>query len=372
LHDGLRVANPAALGLDTARLSRIADVLRGDLAPKTTSVLIVYRGRLVYELYAEPGQRELLNNTRSATKSITSLAVGAAIADGKLRSVSQPLFSLLADMRPFAHDDSLKEAITLRDALTMSSALACNDDEDKSPGNENNMHDTRAWTRWAVDLPSDSAYRRDSTGLGPWRYCTTNAVLLGQAVQRAVGERVDHYVERRLLRPLGISQWEWQYSPSGEVMTGGGLGLRSRDLAKLAMLVGNGGAWNGAQVLPSAWISAATGTYRQAYGGALGYGYLFWHQKYRTACESSEGTFMAGNGGNVILTIPDLDAQIVVTRQNYNRPRTAQQTAQLLEDYILPAIPCGRAASGRDSAERQIRYRARSKARGKAGSKGVL
>jgi hypothetical protein len=55
---------------------------------------------------------------------------------------------------------------------------------------------------------------------------------------------------------------------------------------------------------------------------------------------------MAGNGGNVILTIPDLDAQIVVTRQNYNRPRTAQQTAQLLEDYILPAIPCGRAASG--------------------------
>jgi CubicO group peptidase (beta-lactamase class C family) len=338
LHDGLRVGSPAALGVAPALLSRIADSVNR-VAPKTTSILIVRHGALVYEAYFGDGGQDHLNDTRSATKSLTSLAVGAAIADGKIPSDQATLESALPDLRPFANDDPLKRAITLQDLLTMSSALDCNDDDSASPGNEDKMHPNRAWTRWAVDLPTMRAYQRDSSGRGPWRYCTAGAFLLGQVVQRAVGERVDGYIDRRLLQPLGIEQHDWQLSPSGEVMTGGGLRLRSRDLAKIALLVHQDGRWNAQQLVPAEWIHRSLSVQRHAYP-AQDYGYLFWRRDYRTRCGTMSGWYMAGNGGNAILTLADLDAVVVVTRTNFNQRGMHQQTQALLEGSILPAIEC--------------------------------
>ena len=179
----------------------------------------------------------------------------------------------------------------------MSSALDCNDDDNKSPGNEDNMHPQPNWSRWAVDLPTMQAYARDSSGFGPWRYCTTGAFLLGQILQRAVRMPVDQYVEKRLLRPLGITQRQWPYSPSGETMTGGGLRLRSRDLAKIAAMIVDGGRWRGEQIVPKAWIDSALSVRRKAYPDA-NYGYLFWQRDYATPCGRQSGWYMAGNGGN--------------------------------------------------------------------------
>ncbi len=228
----------------------------------------------------------------------------------------------------------------------MSSSLDCNDGDDASPGNEDRMHPNREWTRWAVDLPTMPAYQRDSASRGPWRYCTAGAVLLGQVVQRAVGERVDRYIDRRLLQPLGIKQHDWQFSPSGEVMTGGGLRLRSRDLAKIALLVQQGGRWNGQQLVPAEWIHRSLSVQRHAYPGQ-DYGYLFWRRDYRTPCGTTSGWYMAGNGGNAILTLADLDAVVVVTRTNFNQRGMHQQTQALLENNILPAIECtGRPTGG--------------------------
>src|SRR5262249_22019980 len=149
-------------------------VVRGDF-PKTSAVLIVKAGNLVYEQYFGDRGPEVLNDTRSATKSVTSLAVGLAIADGRIASARQPAFALLKDMAPFKNDTADKQAITIEDLLTMSSALDCNDDDDASPGNEDRMHEQQDWTRWAVDLPTMPGYKRDAGGLGPNRYCTVGA-----------------------------------------------------------------------------------------------------------------------------------------------------------------------------------------------------
>src|SRR5437588_7122004 len=238
---GLPAISAAGAGLDPALLRNLEEAIGRGEFPKTTSVLIVRDGKLAYEHYFGDGNADLFNNTRSATKSITALAVGAAIADRAIPSVRSPAFSWLGDLRPFAHDTREKESITIEDMLTMSSALDCNDDDDSSPGNEDNMHPQPNWSRWAVDLPTVPGYRRDESGYGPWRYCTTNAFLLGQIVQRAVKDRVDGYIEARLLRPLGITAWHLSTSPSGEVMTGGGLELRSRDLAAIAWMLVDGG-----------------------------------------------------------------------------------------------------------------------------------
>jgi CubicO group peptidase (beta-lactamase class C family) len=305
--------------------------------PKTTSVLVIKEGKLAYESYFAGGSPDLLNDTRSATKTVTALAVGAAIADGKIASVDAPAFAFLKDKAPFANDGSVKQAITLKDLMTMSSALACNDNDDNSPGNEDNMHPQNDWTRWAVDLPTRADYSRDVSGLGSWAYCTTGAFLSGQIVQRAVGKPVDAYIETRLLQPLGIKRWEWPRSPTGEVMTGGGLRLTARDLGKLAWMIEDEGRWKGRQIVPSSFVDDMTAAHRTA-NGDHGYGYFIWQFYYAAPCGKVSGWYMAGNGGNAILSFRELHAAAVVTRQNYNTHGMHQQTQSLIEHFILPLL----------------------------------
>jgi hypothetical protein len=71
LHDGLEVRSPSAAGLRESPLSALSAELVGDRFPNTTSVLVLKDGRLVFERYFGSGGREVLNDTRSAMKSIT-------------------------------------------------------------------------------------------------------------------------------------------------------------------------------------------------------------------------------------------------------------------------------------------------------------
>jgi CubicO group peptidase (beta-lactamase class C family) len=313
-------------------------IARGDY-PKTTSVLIMRNGNLAYEGYFGEGSRELLNNTRSATKFMTTLALGAAIGDHAIPSEQVRAFAYLSDLKPFQNDTPAKDAMTLKDMLTMSSALACDDNDDNSPGNEDNMHSQTNWTRWAVDLPTMQGYSRDASALGPWRYCTTNAFLLGQIIQRATHVPVDRYTEDKILTPLGISRWNWSYSPAHEAMTGGGLALRSRDLAKIAWMVVSEGRWRGRQIVPAGWIGAAL-TIQRASRADQNYGYFIFEEDYRTACGVQPVWYMAGNGGSQILMLRQLSAAVVITRTAYNVHGSSLQTADMLKKYILPALPC--------------------------------
>ena len=339
----LPIAAPADVGFDPRPPQTLRSSIAAGRFPRTTSVLVVKEARLIVEEYFEGGGRDVLNDTRSATKSVTSLAVGAALADGRIRSLAEPAFGLLRDLAPFAHDGPLKHGITLEDLLTMSSALDCNDWDGSSPGNEENMYPRQQWVRWAVDLPAKAVYTRDAGGRGPFSYCTAGTLLLGQIVERATGESVDDYIERRLFAPLGIRMVEWPRSPSGEVMTGGGLRLRSRDLAKLALLLLAEGRWQGKQIVPKQWIRQALKAHRHV-DAEQDYGYLFWRRDYRTPSGHVSGWYMSGNGGNAIVMVPEHRLAAVVTRVHYNSPRMHQQTVALLEEHVFAGLG---AAGGR-------------------------
>jgi len=328
----------AAARLDRTKLDDMERAIAAGTYPKTTSVVIVLNGELAYELYAGDGGPGKPNDTRSATKSLTALAMGIAIAEKKIPSVDAPAFAYLKDMAPFANDGPLKRQITIADLLTMSSALDCDDNND-TPGNEENMYPQQVWTRFAVDLPTKPGWRRDALGRGPWAYCTVGTFLLGQIIQRAAGEPVDKFIESRLLDPLGVGPRNWDRSPTGEVMTGGGLELTARDLAKLGWMVTDGGRWRGKQIVPRDWTAAALTIHRPAFE-AMSYGYQYWHRPYATVCGPLEVWFMAGNGGNNVVSIPSRNAAIVVTRTAYNTRGMHQQTFDLLEKYALAALPC--------------------------------
>ena len=316
-----------------------AAVNRGDY-PNTTSVLVMRNGEPVQEAYFGRGNRERLNDTRSAMKAITALAVGLAVADHSIPSAQTPAFGFFADLRPFRNDTPDKEAITLADMMSMSSALDCDDNDERSQGSEDRMHEQPNWTRWGVDLPTYSGFARDNQGMGAWRYCTINAVLAGQVVQRATHTPIDGYIARRLFAPLGIQRWDWPRSPSGEVMTGGGLRLRTRDLGRIAAMMADDGRWRGRQILSSSWVDAML-TIHRASRSDQNYGYFIFQGSYITPCGPTNAWYMAGNGGSQILILRERRVAIVVTRENYNVPGTSRQTVDLLERYLLPEVICG-------------------------------
>jgi CubicO group peptidase (beta-lactamase class C family) len=307
-------------------------------------VIAYQHGELLTEQYAGGTSAETLHDVRSVTKSLTALATGLALAEGKLASIDTPAFAYLAELRPFAHDEPAKEAITIRDLLMMASALDCDDNVAASPGNEQKMYPKAAWARWAVDLPLRAGYTREHAAQS-FAYCTAGVFLLGQILQRAVGEPIDRYLETRLLAPLGIEHVIWNRSPSGEVATSGQLQIRTHDLAKLALMLLHRGQHGERQIIPGAWIDQMMTLQlrpdRNADPrGELGYGYLMWQRPYKTPCGTVEGWEMSGNGGNHVVVLRDLDAVAVVTTVNFNTRGMHDQTTRLLEQHVFSRLRC--------------------------------
>ena len=120
-------------------------------------------------------------------------------------------------------------------------------------------------------------------------------------------------------------------------MTGGGLRLRTRDLAKIGQMLIDGGVWDEQQVVSDDWVSKATQPSVRA-NQMQQYGYQFWRRDWASECDPVSASYMSGNGGNNIVLLPDMDAVIILTRQHYGQRGMHQQSIRLIENYLLPAV----------------------------------
>lgn len=278
-----------------------------------TSVVVSRRGEIVHEQYAE-GDAGTLRNTRSCTKTVAGMLVGIAIDRGLVPGVDASVVELLgADV-----DDPRKRAITLRDVLTMSSCLDCNDWDDDSPGNEELMYPQEDWVGFALGLP----VREE----GGFSYCTAGVVTLGVALERAVGGSLPDFARAELFGPLGIQQAEWQTTPRGQVSTAGGLLLTSRSLLALGQLYLRGGDG----IVPRPWVEESTRPHARI-DEQIEYGYLWWLRRYG----DEECFFMTGMGGNRVHVFPGLDLVAVITTTNFGRRDAHDLSDRLLEEQIL-------------------------------------
>ena len=306
---------------------------------KIRAVAVEQHGTTIYRKRfgkGEPGERV---DIKSAGKSITALAVGAAIADGALSGTDVKVWPYLGSERGGA----ARDAITVADLLSMSSALDCNDWDKRSPGQEEKMYRKRQWREFALALPT-RANERDEDGNGPFSYCTAGVFLLGQVVEKAVGERFDLYVQRRLFDPLGIDGAEWRTSRSGEIQSGGQLTISDTALLKLGRMVLGRGLWEGERVLPEAWVKEML-TPRHSLSEHVHYGYLWWMTPLRSSKGYHGAFMMKGNGGNIVALVPSMDAVLVVQTENYNR-RDAERNAFIALTTMLRGLPVPPDASG--------------------------
>jgi hypothetical protein len=179
-------------------------------------------------------------------------------------------------------------------------------------------------------------------------YNTSGTYMLSAIVQKATGMTVLDYLKPRLFAPLGIEHPTWETSPQGVSAGGFGLSIRTEDIARFGQLYLQKGKWQGKQIVPEAWVKAATTLQTSNGSNPLsdwdqGYGYQFWrcrHGAYR-----GDGAF-----GQYCVVLPELDAVVVIT----SGVKDMQAVLNLVWDKLLPAMKSALPLAADDEAGKKL------------------
>ena len=311
---------------------------------KLSSVLVMQHGELLFESYFNGVKPDDLQDIRSASKTLTGLMYGKAIADGYFKSEKDKVLESFTDYSNLQFPSEQKSNMTFFDLLTMTNPLECDDMNNLSLGHEERMYLRYDWIAFFLNLParanppwepkmSDNEYGRD------FAYCTAGISVAAAAIERASGMKFSDYTNRTLFEPLGIENIEWPFNEAGLTQGGGGLKISSRDLLKIGQLVLNKGEWDGEQLIPSGWIDKSLQSYSNAMEELNAtYGITFWQLPYPYKDGTVRSFAAAGNGGNYLYIVPELELVTVITATAYNTPYMHRQTHQIFADVILPAL----------------------------------
>lgn len=355
LGDGWPTARAREVGMDEAALAGIVGRLaRLDPAARRPvlihSLLVARHGRLVLEEYFFGHDRETPHDLRSAGKTLGSVMLGAAMREGAPLDPGTPVAPWLAARGPFANPDPRKQRITLAHLLTHTSGLACDDNDPSSPGSEDAMQSQRAqpdWWRFAFDVPM--AHEPGTR----YAYASAGMNLVGAVLTAATGSWLPEYFDRAIARPLDFGRYHWNLMPNGEGYLGGGAHLRPRDLLKIGQLFLDGGVWRGRRIVDSSWVSLSTTARLEVSPATTGLtperfeeSYLpseeglAWHLSRPRAGGREYREYAAtGNGGQLLIVIPELDVAVVITAGNYGQGGIwARYRHEMIPGELLPAV----------------------------------
>ncbi len=303
-------------------------------APQVHGLLLARGGRLVLEEYFHGEHRDKLHDTRSATKSLTSVLIGAALEVGAPLSPSSPVYQVM-NGGAFPPDlEPRKRAMTLEHLLTMSSGFYCDDTDPEAPGNEETILDQTEepdYIRYTLGVPMASEPGEKAV------YCSCNPNLALGVLARATGESPLTLFDRLLGRPLQIERYAWGLDPAGNPYGGGSVNLLPRDFMKLGQLMLDGGVWQGRRILSEEFVERASSSLYHLRG--VTYGYLWWGIDFPYKERTVHAFYAGGAGGQAVIVVPELDLVIATWAGSYSsRHGTLHISQELLPRYILPAV----------------------------------
>lgn len=294
------------------------------------SMLLLKNNQLLLEEYYQEYDLNKVHDLRSTSKSIRSLLMGIAVDQGLVKSIDDPVYKYLPDLRPQKNQDERKGAITIRHLLTMSTGLECNDWDPKSKGQEDRVYKKKDWLQYTIDLPMVNDPGEVSA------YCSMGAILVAEIISVTSGMPIQEFAQKNLFDPLGISQVQWGHTNQKEVINSGKrLYMRPRDMAKLGQLVLQQGQWNGKQIVSKAWIEDATTPKTKITG--IDYGFLWWNLPFQYQGRAIMSKLATGNGGQYIIVFPELELIAVFTGGAYNSQDDKLPFA-LMNRVILPSL----------------------------------
>lgn len=280
--------------------------------PNICEITVMRDNEIIYEDYWHGYRENDALNVMSVTKSVIALLTGIAIDKGFIKGVDEFVLSYFPEYVTKRGEKTIFD-VTIRHLLTMTAPYKYKSE----PWTK--VCTGEDWTKAALDLLGG---RKGLTG--EFKYATLGIQILNGILEKATEEKVVDFANRNLFEPLGIPKTvlhgdsskedqfdflmnknprkhEWYCDPKGAVTAGWGLTLSATDLAKIGMMLLNGGIYDGKRIVSKEWIAQMTTPY-QDLGKNFGYnsyGFLWW------ITDKENGVFAAiGDGGNVIYVNP--------------------------------------------------------------------
>jgi CubicO group peptidase (beta-lactamase class C family) len=342
--DGWSIAPPDSVGMDTAQLCKLDDFLGQWKDANIHAVVVARGGQLVMERYYTGVDERLgvplgkvaygpdvKHDLRSITKSVTSLLIGIALAQGRFPDLDSPVIDQFPEYASLRTADTAR--ITLRHLLTMSSGLKWNESLPYSdPANSE---------RQMIAAADPLKYVLEQPVITPpgsvYNYNGGNTTLLGAVLAKSTGQAIDVYAKDNLFGPLGITDVEWVKLSNGQPAPASGLRMRPRDAAKLGQLMISDGVWNSTQVLPPGWTGTSMKP-RINGEGLYYYGYQWWLGRTMRRETSVHWAAGVGWGGQRLYSVPDLDLVVMITAGHYGGPLQSIIPFGILTRVVMPAV----------------------------------
>jgi CubicO group peptidase (beta-lactamase class C family) len=275
--------------------------------------VVLHDNQILLEKYFHGADRESRFLSNSVSKSFTSVLIGAAIAEGKIKSVDDPVVKYL----PWLQGSAGYRDTTIKNLLEMSSGVKF-DEQYTNPDAEIGryasalLHGDPSFHDLALSI---KAKQKPGT---KFEYQTINTQVLGMTLEAATGQTLNHYAEEKLWSKIGPEDDAFLFRSRKQAQTcaGSALNVRLRDYARFGLMAMYGGTLGGQRVVPETWIQASTqpgdkvlqpqpnGSGEQNFG----YGYQWW------LLYGDDGSFAAlGIYGQTIYVNPKRHVVIVQT-----------------------------------------------------------
>ena len=239
---------------------------------RVAAVVILHNGKIRYERYGLDFDESGRWTSFSVAKSFTSTLVGAAIKDGFIASVNDPVSKYIPGLKGSAYDD-----VTVEQLLTMSSGVAWNEDyeDPQSDVAKFNNHVSEDGSSNLVSYMSKLPRAHPPGQV--WNYSTGETNMIGVLVRNATGRDLTSYLSEKVWQPLGMQQnASWLLNEDGSEISGCCIQAATRDFARFGQFFMQGAKVNGESIVPDYWINKASTKSMPIGVDGQGYGYQWW------------------------------------------------------------------------------------------------
>ncbi len=266
---------------------------------KTTSALIVYKGKLIAEKYDLGYSKDSPTTGWSMTKSITGMLIGLLEKQGRV-ALDEP-----APIPQWKNTEY--EKITVRHLLTMTSGLFV--EEDYTQYSEVTQMLYLTGNQYEHALSQKQVYQPGTH----FEYSTAETNRLAAVVHAEIGDQqaVYDFYQKELFHPLGINSGIIEFDAYGQLVGGAYGFMKPRDWARLGLLYLNKGNWFGKQILTEGFVEFVTkpSTIEPTYGGQV------WinHDRQLWPSLPEDAYYFSGHQGQRVIMIPSKQLLIVRT-----------------------------------------------------------
>ena len=239
---------------------------------RVAGLLVLKDGEIALENY----ELRFAPNTRwasfSMAKSIASTLLGAALVDGYIASLDDPVARYVPGLRSAAYD-----GVSIRHVLTMSSGVCWNETYTDPGSDRRRVLDLQIAARAGAVLGYMNSLARCGPPGSVWNYNTGETYVLGAVIEGATHRPLANYLSEKIWSRAGMERnatW-WVESPNGNGWAGSGIGATLRDYGRFGLIAADNGRVDGRSVVPMGWFDEA-GVAHLIGGKKIDYGYMWW------------------------------------------------------------------------------------------------